>query len=161
MFAVTARRRAAVAMGVGLLTASLAMAAPGADAAGLQACQFNGATTSLTPIPASGPSSGSYTFSGTGTCAGAATGPIAITVANGHYDNSSCGTGTATGTADVTGAVNATLGFTLTLVSGQGVLTIGSGGSGAGVASLVPNAGGCVTAPVQSFSVTGTIAGMF
>jgi hypothetical protein len=164
MFALTARRRvAAVALGAGLVAVPVASAfGPAANAAGGEACQFTGSTTSLTPIPVTGANSGSYAFNGSGTCVGSVgTGSIAISVSNGHYDNIQCGTGTATGTAVITGAINVTLGYSITFTGGQGVLTLTSGGTGAGPVSIVPQTGGCVTAPATSFTVTGSVGGTF
>jgi|SwirhisoilCB2_FD_contig_51_6126395_length_545_multi_4_in_0_out_0_1 hypothetical protein len=161
MFGLSTRRRVAtLAIGAGLVAVPLAAnLLPSANAAGAEACEYTGNTTSLTPIPVTGANSGSFTFVGSGTCAGQdGTGSVHIS-ASGSYNNIQCGTGTATGTATVTGAVNTSLGFTITFAAGQGVLTVTSGGTGGGDTHIVPNTGGCVTGPATSFSVAGTIAG--
>jgi hypothetical protein len=155
------RRVVTVVAAAGVVVAPLATAfAPSAAAAGPELCAYTGTTTSLTAIPATGSSSGSFTISGPGECAGIGTGAVMVTL-QGTYDDVACGTGTAAGTATLSGAVNATLRISITLVAGQGALTIDSGGTGGGSVHLVPNAGGCVTGPVTDFTVAGNLAGSF
>jgi hypothetical protein len=156
------RRLATIAVGAGLVTVPLAAAvAPAAQAAAPEACLYSGTTTSLTPIPVTGANPGDFTFAGSGTCAGlSGTGPVMIT-ASGSYANIQCGTGTAKGVAQLTGAVNATLSFTISFAAGQGTLTIDAGGTGGGSVHIIPNTGGCVTGPATSFSVQGSLVGQF
>jgi hypothetical protein len=161
MFGLSTRRRiATLAVGAGLVAVPVAAnLLPSAHAASAETCEYNGTTTSLTPIPVTGANTGNFSFSGSGTCAGQlGTGAVSIS-ASGTYNNIQCGTGTAQGVATVSGAVNTTLGFTITFAAGQGVLTVTSGGTGGGNVHIVPNVGGCVTGPATSFTVAGTIAG--
>ena len=156
---------------VGLLIAGATAAgglygglATGAHAATTVACQINGSTTSLTPIPAPPATggSGTYTFSGPATCVvNGALQSGTVTVSDGAYQNTVCGTGTATGTADFAGGITVNpLGFKIQFVAGVGVIQATSGGTGGGVVDITPsNTGGCATTAVTGFNVHGTFSG--
>jgi hypothetical protein len=125
---------------------------------------------------------GTYTFSG-GCIAGASTDiptdlPEVATSCNisssGTYLNLICGTGTASGTSTVSSAADGTVSgaYTIVFVAGFGVLQnalignppttpnpgLSPEGAAVGVVDIVPSnatSGGCVTAAVSTFTVTG------
>jgi hypothetical protein len=132
------------------------------------ACAFNGNTTQLTTVLPT-PNTGTYAFSGSAVCAGAdvnsTNDPVGENVSissSGTYNNTKCGTGSATGSATFTGSdvppvppgnhteLPATINYTITFgangVPGQGTLTVtggshgdGTGASGTGALQLSPN----------------------
>jgi hypothetical protein len=150
----------ALVMSALVLAVSWPSATP-ASAAGPVTCQFSGVTSQLTPVPKTGPSSGTYTFSGTANCI-TATGPklnIPVT-SSGTFDNIQCGTGTARGSVSITGV--GSFSYSITFASGVGVLTATSAGDTvAGELLLVPPPGGCVFDPyVLLFTISGDFAGV-
>ena len=136
----------------------------------VDAVAYTGVAGNLTPaiLPITNPGgvleTGTYTFSGG--CAVAVSSDdlpavstsCSITSA-GSYLNVLCGTGTATGGATVASSIeSATVSYTIVFVAGLGLQVVTSPVGGVGVVSIVPTnatSGGCVTAAVSSFNVTG------
>lgn len=78
---------------------------------------------------------------------------------NGTYLNVVCGTGVLSGTIDVASTTDTlAVNYVTVVVAGIGVTDVLVG---AGIINLVPTnstSGGCITAPVTSFNVTGAMA---
>ena len=157
------------------LMAPSAMAATPATAK----CAFTGLAGNLTPPVPAAPTlggSGTFTFGGSATCAlshgGGPAVPVNATInASGRYDNTVCGTGTATGTASITfqanstGTTSANATFSINFASGVGALHIssfvdnqGHKGQGGGEVTIVPAQGSCTSGGVSAFTVAGGFA---
>jgi len=121
--------------------------------AATSACTFSGSTTSLVPPVQIGPNKGTFSFTGPISCTGAISGNSTIT-ASGTYDNTVCGTGTATGTANF-GGHNAT--FTIQFAAGQGAFINSTvdGSTATGTVSIRPS----TTQAAGEHGIAGTGAG--
>ncbi len=166
------------ALGVALFALpSMAQAATGT---GVFTCSFTGSATTSPPVQLVG-GSGSYSFSGPGSCnisdatdAAENANNQTITISStGTYTNAVCGTGTADGSASITGSnaefpasVTYHIDFTAGGQPNQQDLTItggshadGSGGTGSGSVQLGPPADTSKIGPppncTSAFSVSG------
>lgn len=151
-----------IVMGVGAI-APVAAHAQGTTAA----CSFQGATTSISPYIGAVGGSGTFSFSGTIKCA-VSDGSVEsgdITVTNGTYTNTVCGTGTASGTADLSAGMSGSVTFSITFAAGEGSGSAsgtisGSNGSVSGgftiAVNIVPTGGDCATG-VSQFTANGTV----
>jgi len=144
---------AGTVLAAGAIATSPIMASADAD---VDAAVFVGQTTSLTPVQLVG-GTGTFAFSSIA-CVGVSSDdvPPANTCgisASGSYSNTVCGTGSASGTANTSeaGGGSDSVGFSITFVSGIGVVT----GGADGVVVIIPTGGNPPANCVTQFTVPG------
>jgi hypothetical protein len=171
-------KRLSLLLGLALV-AGVVTAVPSASAASVNAtCGVEG-TAHVTPAVKIGPNSGTYTFDDfVFACAGTVDGVTDVTTSDittsGNYNNTQCGTGSATSTTSTGTIVNSIAGnagktftapYSIAFDHGVGSLTFSSPASGTGTIDIIPtgpvvpsgtdpNAWDCTT----TFAVAGEVS---